>query len=603
MARNRALATVAVLAFLLGSEASALTREGLDLVLLVDRSQSMARQGLGPSGDPDDVRDLLLSLVVGLVGRSSDVNQMSHRIAVVSFGSKARVDLPLSAVRGEDVPGLRQAIGTIRSPDSLGNTDFLSAFLAAADVLGPSAAATQRRRAILLITDGVPYGRRRDPDVDLQELRSSLPSVGPSPQIALHVLLTPSSGHTRERYRRIWREVAEGRVHELAGDRTEVLTTLHEAVAHVLGTRFEESRSAPEGGGIETVVLPPYLELVVFDVVGGASGKEVEIFAPGTPHRPLLAGARGVEEVRLGRLIRTVAVRRPSMGRWSFHKPDAEARVKVLSQQFFPRGMLLEPGSDRRVRQHGRISLAYRLIDREGSPLREIPGYPLMLGLSLVRPDGQRSALPMRRRALGVFRSRQEAVCDLSGRYWTEAEIVTRDLEDRRVEVFRDHWSGFAVHRASRIDCRVTAPRPRQLVSFGNLFRRRVATRLECLDDAARPADLEAVVRGPLDRLFAPALSREGRRTAAALDLASLGQGVLAGSLRGAAAPGSYRLELKVDEARLAGDYSIRVVPPAVHFVSYLSWSDYVQFSLLGVGLVLPLAKISRRYTRGARRT
>ncbi|HVF59369.1 MAG TPA: vWA domain-containing protein [Thermoanaerobaculia bacterium] len=578
-------AKAAAFVFLLGSEAGAVTREGLDLVLLVDRSKSMARQ---------DVRDLLLSFTVGMVGWSSDVNQVSHRIAVVSFGSKARIDLPLS-----EAPAIR----TIRSPASLGNTDFLSAFRAAADVLGPSSADPQRRRVILLITDGVPYGPRGDPGVSIQELRRFLPSLCSSTQIALHVFMTPSPGQARERYRRIWREIAQGRVHELAGDRMAILTTLHEAVSQVFGTRFEESRSAPEGGAIETVVLPPYLELVVFDIVAGSSGGEVEIFTPDAPHRPLLAGASGVEEVRLGRFLRTVAVRRPAMGRWLFRKPHPGARVKVLSQQFFPRGMLLEPGSERRIRQHGRISLAYRLIDRGGSPLREIPGYPLSLSLSLVRPDGRRSALPMRRRAPGVFRSRQEAVCDLSGRYWTEAEIVTRDLEDRRVEVFRDHWSGFAVHRASRIDCRVTVPRPRQLVSFGNLFRRRVATRLECLDDAARPADLEAVVRGPLDRLFAPALSREGRRTAAALDLAPLGQGVLAGSLRGAAAPGSYRLELKVDEARLAGDYSIRIVPPAVHFVSYLSWSDYVQFSLLGVALVLPLAKISRRYTRGARRT
>ena len=47
---------------------------------------------------------------------------------------------------------------------------------------------------------------------------------------------------------------------------------------------------------------------------------------------------------------------------------------------------------------------------------------------------------------------------DLSGRYWTEALVVTRDLEDRRVNVFQDHWSGFSVAAASPIDCRLMAP-------------------------------------------------------------------------------------------------------------------------------------------------
>lgn len=590
--------------FLLGSKASAVTRDGLDLVLLVDRSQSMARQGLAQSDDRSDVRDLLLSLAVGMVGWSSDVHQVRHRIAVVSFGSVARTDLPLTEVRGEDVPGLRTAIRAIRPPASLGSTDFLSALRAAADVLGPPSAAAQRRRAILLVTDGVPYGRKRNPGLDLEELRRSLPPICPYPETALHVFLTPSSGEARERYRRIWREMARGRVYELAGDRTNILTALHEGVSQVLGTRFAASRSAPEGGAIETVVLPPYLELVVFDIVRGSGHAEVEIFSPDAPHRPLLAGARGVEEVRLGRLMRTVIVRRPSMGRWTFRKPDAGARVKVLSQQFFPRGLLVEPESGRRIRQHGQVSLVYRLTDRDGSPLRELPGHPLLLGLSLARPDGERSPLLMRRQAPGMFRSRRETACDLSGRYWAEAEVVTKDVEGRTVEVFQDRWSGFVVHRATRIDCRMTTSRPREPVWLGGLLLGRTATRLECLDGAARPVALEAIVNGPPDRLFTPVLSRNGRRIPATLDLASSGRGVLEGSLRGAAAPGSYRLRLAVDEARLAGEYSVRIVPPATDFVSDLSWRDYAQLTLLAVGLLLPLAKVSRlraRRTKGGR--
>jgi len=67
-------------------------------------------------------------------------------------------------------------------------------------------------------------------------------------------------------------------------------------------------------------------------------------------------------------------VRRPRAGAWTFTKSDPTARVRVLSQQFFPRGTLVEPTAARPVSQHAKVTIGYRLDDDAGRPLRELDG-------------------------------------------------------------------------------------------------------------------------------------------------------------------------------------------------------------------------------------
>lgn len=207
--------------------------------------------------------------------------------------------------------------------------------------------------------------------------------------------------------------------------------------------------SRPEGTGevVEALVLPPYLESVVLDMFSEDREVAVEIFAPDAPGRPLTAAVEGVEEVRLGKILRTLIIRRPAPGRWIFRKPRPETRVKILSQQFFPRGALLEPAGGEAL-QHDRVFIAYRVMDENGSPLKELPGYPLSAEAFLVQPSGRRLSLAMERRpelGPGVFCTREKIACNLPGRYWTEVVLTTRDLTGRKVKVLQDRWSGFSV--------------------------------------------------------------------------------------------------------------------------------------------------------------
>jgi hypothetical protein len=172
------------------------------------------------------------------------------------------------------------------------------------------------------------------------------------------------------------------------------------------------------------------------------------ILAPGAAARPLTAGVPGVEELRLGRFLRTVVLRHPPPGWWRVQTSHGELQVDIRALRFAPRGTLLAPAGGGLVHQFDRVRLTYQITDERGAPLQELPGYPLECAAVLVAPGGRRLPVPMDRRPprrLTVFRSRESPACELVGRYRTEVLLTVRDLDGQRVAVLRDLWSGFAV--------------------------------------------------------------------------------------------------------------------------------------------------------------
>jgi hypothetical protein len=135
-----------------------------------------------------------------------------------------------------------------------------------------------------------------------------------------------------------------------------------------------------------------------------------------------------------------------------FRKSDPSARVKVLSQQFFPRGVLVHPAAAPPVRQYDEVTIGYRLEDGAGRPIQELLGYPLSVDVSLALPDGQRIVLPMTREPASrssLYRTRATE-CSVAGRYWTEVLVTTADSSGQPVGIFEDRWSGFTVDEAAR---------------------------------------------------------------------------------------------------------------------------------------------------------
>lgn len=407
---------------------------GLDLLVLVDRSGSMS------SHSPAAIVDAL-PMTLNVLTWSARHARVKHRFGVVSFGSRAQVDVPLTVVDAETLPQLRTRIATLPS-QSMGNTNFISAFETAADALQRLPADSRRRRAIVVLTDGQPTGSKADQGAALDRLVASR-----FPTVAIAVLLFGTRGEAP-----LWRRIARDSVHRVTSDRREVLATLHRVVTATVGTR---STQQSEG----TLVLPPYLELVVFDIFRG-SAKNVAVLPPDAS-TPLGAQTPGVEEMRVGDVLSTIIVRRPAAGAWTFRKSDPSAQVKILSQQFFPRGVLVEPPASPPVRQHDAVRIGYRLDDEFGRPLQELPGYPLSVDVSLAFPDGRRAVMPMARDSSALYRTSSPAECSATGRYWTEVLVTTIDSDGQPVRVFEDRWSGFSVESGDRPAAHTTAMQSR----------------------------------------------------------------------------------------------------------------------------------------------
>jgi hypothetical protein len=402
---------------------------GLDLLLLVDRSGSMS------SHSPAAIVDAL-PLALNTLAWSSRSARLNHRFGIVSFGSRAELEVPLTIVDGDALPLLRTRIGELPS-HSLGHTNVLAPFEVAAEAFRSLPQDGRRRRAILLLTDGhidVPGERERE---IVRKLETLADAALAQPAVSVAVLLFGAQETVP------WRGPARGRLHHVDGDRGNLLATLHRIVSGLVGARSVERELA---GGSVVLVIPPYLELVVFDIVRGGSDREIAVLAPGATE-PLTARSPGVEIVRTGDRLSTVIVRRPAAGAWIFRKSDPSASVTVLSQQFFPRGALIQPTAMPPVRQHDSVRIGYRLEDGDGKPLTEELGYPLSVDVSLALPDGQRVVLPMTRdpaSRTALYRT-LPAACDVAGRYWTEVLVSTADSSGQPVRIFEDRWSGFTV--------------------------------------------------------------------------------------------------------------------------------------------------------------
>ena len=552
---------------------------GLDLAVVVDASGSVGRDRR--------IESLLLQMTADLMARSAAENRIDHRLAAIAFGSTARVDIPFTPVRRDTMPALTKQIGALATED-LGDTNVLAAFSTAEALFRDLPAQAERRRALVLLTDGVPYVRGNDMAAYRETLRRFANTHFAKYDVAVDVLLI-GRGTTREP--ELWRAVAQ---HVIPAGSTadEMLATAHAAVTRMLGTRTVESMPAKSGAPVDTLIVPPYLEVVVFDVFRGAAGAEVQILPPAAAE-PLRAGRAGVEAFSLGDVLSTLVVPRPPPGEWTIRRRHRNARVRILSQQFCPRGSLVAPQPADALRQYDRVRLAYRVTDSNGQSLRELAGYGLSADVTLIEPNGAMRRVGTEPWPDGNgFRSTRDTECDLAGRYWTDIRITTVDARGRHIEVFRDRWSGFSVAPATRVDCRVSAAAAMCLP---------VRTRIECTSLGAGLVDLRQVAAGSPAELVRAAVWRDGSPARAALDLRYAGGGLLRGWLRGAGRTGLYRLQLSTDRARLRPAYNVRFEPTEL-FIVRRTPSPWLLLPLAGATAVAVVYLRRRRTTESRQR-
>lgn len=560
-------------ALLLFASTIASAAEGLDLIVLLDRSSSMTGDAI--------IGTLLQRMTLDLVARNAANNHVDHRMAVISFGSSPTVEVPFTSTRSSELPALQRRLAALPAA-SRGDTAVLAAFIAAKELLRTLPEDPSRRRAIVLLTDGIPYVRGADMDVYRARLQQFVEAELIQRRVSIDVLLI-GDRHDRKLWEKLTRNV-----HAVPPEADAVLAEAHGVIARLAGTRTSESAASKTVPAVDTLFVPPYLDIVVFDVFRASPGAEVEIFPPAAI-RPIRGGTAGVEAVTIGDVMATFVVPRPAPGEWKIVKSRRDARVRILSQQFFPRGSLIRPAPAEALRQHDRIALAYRVIDEAERSIDELRGYPLSIEIVLSKPDGTTSQIAMQRdpsRGRAVFGSVEEAECDLAGRYWTDAHITTTDANGR-LEIFRDRWSGFSVAPAKRVDCRVRAsmryawlpPRADVDCAIGN-----------------DPVDMSAIANGSPAGLFRAYVSRNGQPAGAATGLHYLGGGSYRGTLRDAWSAGAYQLQVAADRSKLRAPYNIRFIPARLAFVRRTG-SEWLLVPLAAGGTLAGLL-LARRKTR-----
>ena len=166
--------------------------------------------------------------------------------------------------------------------------------------------------------------------------------------------------------------------------------------------------------------------------------------------------------MQFGDVLQTLAVSRPAPGEWIIRKSHPDAHVRIRSQQFFPRGVLLEPNRTTAARED--MHIVYQVLGDDARPLGELPDYPLSLDVTLAGPDGRKHAMALERDASSgpaAFRTSEDARCTKPGHYWTDVRVHTADAAGNRIEVFRDRWSGFTVtagYARAEANAAATAP-------------------------------------------------------------------------------------------------------------------------------------------------
>jgi hypothetical protein len=449
--------------------------QGLDLVLVLDRSASMAGVIENGKHREQDRSEELSTLVLRLLADNAECHRLDQNVAVITFDTRPQVVLPLSSVRNE-----ARVIATISSRIHgalgipKGRTYYKLALESAAAQLSSPKSRVSRQRAILMITDGSPDpGTRKD----ISELESLAKRLARE-RISLWVfLLRPPKGTVSPPIRSLWRRLSRGGVLELSGSRQSVFLLADSWFASHLGTPVIGLNSGRSGLVDATLTLPPYLDFVVFDVFG-VSGEVAAQMVPPDSKVPGMERTSNVER-RIADGWQTLVVRRPRAGHWRFRTASHRVEAKVLARQFFPRGILVEPRPGERVSQGSTIYLTYGLVDN-GRPLLEITGFPLLVKATVSSSLGRIELAPFERIGVTLYRAREQFVCRSSGRYQIEVIVRTRDSDGLSVMVLHDRWSGFVVER--KIPVEMTPRFPSAMTKS----RRTPSSRFGCVMNADR---------------------------------------------------------------------------------------------------------------------
>ena len=308
------------------AQAQGQVQSALDVVLLIDHSNSMWDKG-GVGSDPGLLRVQAANLFVAYLG--VDTTREGNRLGVIHFGGRSELVVPLTPL---DSPERRQAIRTaIANPHRMEWTDPLEALRLADQVLFPQRQRDPARQpVVILLTDGKPELSPAPSPAEhaayLAELRALVDRFRqrgcPVFTIALSSEATDADPEIQTVYRNLWQEIAArtppAEYHEArtAGD---LLRIYHDVVARLSGAETGQPvvDTHVDGQATQTITVGGGLAQVTLVVLRSDPALEVHLLRPGGA--PARTGDPDVQHTgELGATHEEIwAITNPRPGRWT----------------------------------------------------------------------------------------------------------------------------------------------------------------------------------------------------------------------------------------------------------------------------------------------
>lgn len=377
--------------------------EGLDIVFVIDQSDSMQRiSGTATPNDPLGLRFYAPWYAMYWLGEDRLLvhDNITFRMAMVNFGSEVEawsfgggrhwqtID-PASRAAWEPVyDELNEQIqGTMRDrflEETLGATNFLNPFQAAQALFDELPANENRRRVIIVLTDGQPSGPLSGPYIDvdthMQALQDFAAENFPEPDYLIYVVaMIDASDVYWDNVEGYWEAITNDPCTRTVCPQPELDRAGVVASNDDVGKRFQEilqdlTSDFPIPAGVIVVesevipgplVVPPYLKSLDFTFFKANPAEQLILTDPA--ENQVSAGQPNVTIEGGGGPIEAVRIANPQPGEWQVGTDPPNTDVDITMRQIFALSRLDSPV--RPQVQFLPTTVQYGLLDDLGQPL------------------------------------------------------------------------------------------------------------------------------------------------------------------------------------------------------------------------------------------
>lgn len=403
----------------------------IDAVLILDQSGSMRGYPGFPATDPDGLSIEAAGYFVNNLAAKS-VREPYNRLGIVNFGTTVVPENVAPLVSISSAPGdpgvesLRRKLKVM----NLGETNFVKALEVARDEMERAGAFDRDSRPVMVIfTDGEPDDLRRLPVSSyFREIEGFVRRYLDPRDCRIYVVGIDAVDATWTKSAPYWeRIIGSERVF-----RVDSMEELSRVYNDVIRDMFDLPAVEPEIVSSEKELafyVPPYMARLEFHVFPEGPGLELEVRKP--DGELLKAGPKTIVNTFEKYSIMTVFD--PPHGEWEY-RVTGQGKVKIFRNPIPLRMQLVSPERNHPLEK--RMDIIASFLEPDGTPIEEVPGYPMRFSGFVTRPDGEKCLISFERSEDGIFlgRANPPLAADMPGNY--QARLVVEAASVRTGRIF-----------------------------------------------------------------------------------------------------------------------------------------------------------------------